>query len=92
MGREEEIAYAREHGTRGAATLLKSNVRIEGRDRVTLTFRAKGGKRIVKEVRSRRLCAALARLEPGEYISQVDVIDELGRKFAFPRQSLVLLP
>ncbi len=34
----------------------------------------------------------LARLEPGEYISQVDVIDELGRKFAFPRNSIVLLP
>jgi hypothetical protein len=34
----------------------------------------------------------LARLQPGEYISQVDVIDELGRKFAFPRSSLVVLP
>jgi hypothetical protein len=34
----------------------------------------------------------LSRLQPGEYISQVDVIDELGRKFAFPRSSLVLLP
>ena len=34
----------------------------------------------------------LARLQPGEYISQVDVIDELGHKFAFPRSSIVLLP
>ena len=34
----------------------------------------------------------LARIEPGEYISQVNVIDELGRKFAFPRNSIVLLP
>jgi VWFA-related protein len=34
----------------------------------------------------------LARLQPGEYVSQVDVIDELGRKFAFPRSSLVVLP
>jgi hypothetical protein len=34
----------------------------------------------------------LARLQPGEYVSQVDVIDELGRKFAFPRSSIVLLP
>lgn len=34
----------------------------------------------------------LNRLQPGEYISQVDVIDELGHKFAFPRSSLVLLP
>ena len=34
----------------------------------------------------------LERLAPGEYISQVDVIDELGRKFAFPRNSMVVLP
>jgi hypothetical protein len=31
-------------------------------------------------------------LKPGEYICQVNVIDELGRKFAFPRTSLVILP
>lgn len=34
----------------------------------------------------------LASLRSGEYISQVNVIDELGRKFAFPRQSIVVLP
>ena len=34
----------------------------------------------------------LARLQPGEYMSQIDVIDPLGRKFAFPRNSIVLLP
>ncbi len=34
----------------------------------------------------------LNRLQPGEYISQVDVIDQLGQKFAFPRSSMVLLP
>jgi len=34
----------------------------------------------------------LARLQPGEYISQVNVIDEAGKKFAFPRQSIVVLP
>ena len=34
----------------------------------------------------------LNRLQPGEYISQVDVIDELGQKFAFPRSSMVVLP
>jgi VWFA-related protein len=34
----------------------------------------------------------LNRLQPGEYVSQVDVIDELGQKFAFPRSSLVILP
>ena len=34
----------------------------------------------------------LARLTPGEYISQVDVIDEYGKKFAFPRNTMVVLP
>ena len=34
----------------------------------------------------------LARMTPGEYISQVDVIDEFGKKFAFPRNTLVVLP
>jgi hypothetical protein len=34
----------------------------------------------------------LARLQPGQYVSQVNVIDELGRKFAFSRNSIVLLP
>jgi len=31
-------------------------------------------------------------LEPGQYICQVNVIDEIGRKFSFPRAPLVLLP
>jgi VWFA-related protein len=30
-------------------------------------------------------------LAPGQYICQIDVIDELGRKFAFPRAPLVVL-
>jgi hypothetical protein len=34
----------------------------------------------------------LARVPAGQYVSQVNVIDENGRKFAFPRSSLVLLP
>lgn len=54
--------YARERGTRGAATLLKSNVKIAGRNLVTLSFRAKGGKVITKEVRSARVHAAVVRL------------------------------
>jgi VWFA-related protein len=31
-------------------------------------------------------------LKPGDYICQINVIDELGRKFAFPRTSLAVLP
>lgn len=33
----------------------------------------------------------LAKLAAGQYISQVTVIDETGRKFAFPRNQIVLL-
>lgn len=54
-------AYARDNGTRGATTLLKSNVSInEGRLR--LRFKAKGGKRVEKEVRGKRLVKAITRL------------------------------
>jgi DNA topoisomerase-1 len=64
--------YAREHGTRGATTLLKSNVRLGTRHLVTLSFKAKGGKPISKEVKSRRFRAALERLLelPGRRVFQ----------------------
>jgi VWFA-related protein len=38
------------------------------------------------------LNAQTSGLKPGDYICQVNVIDELGHKFAFPRTSLVILP
>ncbi len=38
------------------------------------------------------LSAQTAGLKPGDYVCQVNVIDEFGRKFAFPRTSLVILP
>jgi VWFA-related protein len=34
----------------------------------------------------------LARVAAGQYVAQVNVIDENGRKFAFPRNTLVVLP
>lgn len=34
----------------------------------------------------------MARLQPGEYVAQVNAIDELGKKFAFPRSSIIVLP
>jgi VWFA-related protein len=37
------------------------------------------------------LQAQLKDLKPGDYICQVNVIDELGRKFAFPRSSLAVV-
>ncbi len=51
-------SYARDNGTRGAATLLKSNVVVSGAT-ITLTFRAKGGKDVRKECRSPRLASAI---------------------------------
>jgi len=64
-------SYAKERGTRGAATLLKSNVRMAGRAMV-LEFKAKGGKQVSKEIRDRRLQAALKRLMalPGRRLFQ----------------------
>jgi DNA topoisomerase-1 len=67
-GRE---SYARANGTRGAATLLKSNVTVSG-GRVTLAFRAKGGKAVRKELRAPRLAAAIKVLHtlPGRRLFQ----------------------
>src|SRR6476469_8094922 len=64
-------SYARLRGTRGAATLLKSNVTIYG-ETITLTFRSKGGKTTVKEVSAPRLAAAIALLRqlPGRRLFQ----------------------
>jgi DNA topoisomerase-1 len=69
--------YARAHGTRGAATLLKSNVNIK-RDTVILTFRAKGGQAVHREIRNRRLAAAIGILQqlPGRRLFQYR--DETG--------------
>jgi len=51
-------SYAKEHGTRGAATLLKSNVAVKG-SKIALKFRAKGGKNIDKEFHCPRVSAAI---------------------------------
>jgi DNA topoisomerase-1 len=63
--------YAKEHGTRGAATLLKSDLTISG-SKVTLHFTGKGGKEIKKTFDSRRLAEALRRLSalPGKRMFQ----------------------
>ena len=54
--------HARLSGARGAVTLLKSNVEISGRS-VTLTFKAKGGKQVVKDVHAPRLVPAIKVLQ-----------------------------
>lgn len=63
--------YARKAQTRGAATLLKSNVGALG-ETVTLSFRAKGGKTFAKEIYSPHLSAAIAKLRniPGRRLFQ----------------------
>jgi DNA topoisomerase-1 len=69
--------YAKKHGTRGAATLLKSNVRLSG-DEITLVFRGKGSKDIRKEFTDARLSAAITTLRglPGPRLFQYK--DESG--------------
>src|SRR3954447_13032975 len=54
--------HARLSGARGAVTLLKSNVEVNGSS-ITLTFKAKGGKHVVKEVRAPRLVPAIKVLQ-----------------------------
>jgi DNA topoisomerase-1 len=51
-------SYAKANGTRGAATLLKSNIAVNGA-RIALKFRAKGGKNIEKEIYCARLASAI---------------------------------
>ncbi len=68
--------YAKERGTRGATTLTKSNIRLNG-SLVALEFKAKGGKPISKEIRDRRWRAALKRLMalPGRRLFQYRGVD-----------------
>src|SRR5207249_10902198 len=63
--------YKRLHGTRGAVTLLKSNVSMYGRD-ITLRFRSKGGKTVTKEFAAPRLVKVIELLRqlPGRRLFQ----------------------
>lgn len=54
-------AYARENGSRGAATLLKRHVTIKA-DRVELRFRGKGGKVVRASAQDAALARALSRM------------------------------
>jgi DNA topoisomerase-1 len=64
-------AYAKERGTRGATTLLKSNVRIVD-GKLVLHFKAKGGKDFQREVDVPRLADAIEALRrlPGKRLFQ----------------------
>ncbi len=63
--------YNRLHGTRGAVTLLKSNVSMYGRD-ITLRFRSKGAKMVTKEFAAPRLVKVIELLRqlPGRRLFQ----------------------
>ncbi|MET0277097.1 MAG: DNA topoisomerase IB [Pseudorhodoplanes sp.] len=69
--------YTKMHGSRGATTLLKSNVAIED-GCVVLAFRAKGGKQVRKECTARKLVHAIKLLRdlPGRRLFQYR--DEAG--------------
>jgi DNA topoisomerase-1 len=77
--------YAKQRGTRGAATLRKSHVVIEG-DRVTLAFPAKSGQKVTRMVRCARLVQALevVRRLPGkrlfQYRDESGVIRQVRRR------------
>jgi DNA topoisomerase-1 len=64
-------SYARLNGTRGAATLLKSNVTLED-DSLVLIFKAKGGKAVRKECNAAKLVRAVGilRTVPGKRMFQ----------------------
>jgi DNA topoisomerase I len=64
-------SYARLNGTRGATTLLKSNVTLED-DSFVLTFKAKGGKAVRKECNAAKLVRAIGilRTVPGRRMFQ----------------------
>jgi DNA topoisomerase I len=54
--------HARLSGALGAVTLLKSSVKLEGGS-ITLTFKAKGGKHVVKDLNAPRLVPAIKVLQ-----------------------------
>ena len=64
-------SYARLNGTRGATTMLKSNVTIED-ETIVLTFKAKGGKATRKECNAAKLVRAIGilRTVPGKRLFQ----------------------
>lgn len=64
-------SYARLNGTRGATTLLKSNVTVED-DCIVLSFKAKGGKAVRKECDAAKLVRAIGILKtlPGKRMFQ----------------------
>jgi DNA topoisomerase-1 len=80
-------SYLKTSGSRGAATLLKSNVRIDGAS-LRLAFRAKGGKWFERAMDAPALAQALAALQdlPGRRLFQYR--DDEGRVRALNARDL----
>ena len=75
-GHEE---YARSEGGRGASTLLKSDVAVNG-DKVVLVFKGKGGKEIRRELHDRLLARVLQRLSASKGRRLFGLFDSNGGK------------
>jgi DNA topoisomerase-1 len=73
-------SYAKQNGTRGAATLHKSNVTVSGTT-ITLKFRAKGGKAVEKQFHCPRVAQAIQVLDalPGRRLFQYRGADGASR-------------
>jgi DNA topoisomerase-1 len=70
--------YAQERGSRGASTLLKSDVLVEG-DTVMLEFEGKGGKPIKQAVRDKLLSRVAKRLSTLKGRRLFSIPDDSGR-------------
>lgn len=68
--------YAKQRGTRGAATLLKSNIDVDG-ERITLHFRGKGGKVVNKQFGCPRFARVVDVLQqlPGSRLFQYRAVN-----------------
>lgn len=83
--------HARLRGTRGAATLLKSNVVVSG-EIVSLCFKAKGGKKVEKEFAAPKLVAAIDVLRrlPGKRLFQYPGETDVVRRVTAPDVNVFL--
>ena len=70
--------YAQERGSRGASTLLKSDVLVEG-DTVMLEFEGKGGKPIKQAVKDKLLARVAKRLSTLKGRRLFSIPDDSGR-------------
>ena len=71
--------YARSEGGRGASTLLKSDVALDG-DKVVLVFKGKGGKEIKRELHDPLLARVLCRLSASSGRRLFSISDGNGGK------------